>query len=113
MNRINITTVDDENEGVVYAGWFDRDRATHYPQGTYWDGHNTRSLATRSQWAHEALFRTAGGAWVLNRWSNRQSAQPETYRRVTAEEAYVWLATNEHEKALAELFAERHAAAEM
>lgn len=76
--------------------WFDPDAAERWDEATRFDGCNNISCATRSEWAHEALYRTAGGRWVLRAWSQWQGAC-ETYRAVTEHEAAVWLVENEHE----------------
>lgn len=41
-----------------------------------WNGSNHISQATGSQWEHESLLRTAGGWWVLHRWSQWQGVSP-------------------------------------
>lgn len=76
--------------------WFDADKAETWGDDTYWDGNNHISKATGSQWSHEALYLTAGGAWVLNWWSQVQGSR-ETYTVIEPEEATRWLVRNEHE----------------
>ena len=44
--------------------WFDLDAAKRFDEATIWDGRNRISLATGSQWDHEALYRT--GQWPLD-----------------------------------------------
>lgn len=98
MNRITIT---DEDGNA--AGWFDADRAQHFREDSYHDGRNFISKATGSQWEHQALYRTAKGAWVLNAWSQWQGSR-ETYCRIDEADAARWLVQNGHEppKSLAE-----------
>lgn len=57
------------------AGRFSIDAAEVYESQTYWDGRNTRQCATRSQWDHETLYRTAGGRWVMHSWSAWQGRE--------------------------------------
>jgi hypothetical protein len=98
MTRQNVYVTDeDECRGLhsVLAGWFDLDRADHFPEGKRWDGSNNISLATGSQWEHEALYRTAGGRWVLNSWSQLQGTTPE-WVFATEGEAREWLLRNEY-----------------
>ena len=76
--------------------WFDLERATKYSENTRFDGSNHISVNTGSQWNHQALYCTAGGAWVVNHWSQYQGSD-ESWDRVTAEEAVAWLIANDHE----------------
>lgn len=54
------------------------------------------SRVTGSSRAHEELYRTAGGRWVLCCWSDYDRV-PTTYEEVSPTEAARWLATNEYE----------------
>ena len=76
--------------------WFDLERATKYSEDTRWNGSNRISVATGSQWHHQVLYNTAGGAWVLNRWSQYQGSG-ESWDWISAEEAAAWLIANDHE----------------
>ena len=87
------------------VGWFDRAKAEEFDEGARWDGSNHISLATGSQWDHEILYRTAGGRWVLHRWSQWQG-RPERYRFITDAEAQTWLLKNEHDAAVERFFGE-------
>ena len=79
------------------GGWFDMDATRQkFSEHTRFDGSNYISCATGSQWEHEALYLTAKGAWVLNRWSQYQGVL-ETWRTVTPEVATQWLIENGHE----------------
>lgn len=100
MNRINITEYDEETGSYRLIGWFDASRADQYHESTRWDGSHLISLATGSQWDHETLWRTAGGRWALQSWSQWQGSYP-TWRYVSDDEARAWLTRNEHEEALA------------
>jgi len=85
--------------------YFYEDKATIYEEGTRWNGNNHISLHTGSQWDHEKLIRTAGGTWILNRWSQWQGSQ-ETYEETTDEEAAVWLSIAGEHRALSKYFPE-------
>jgi len=76
--------------------WFDVAKAELFAEATYWNGRNHISRATGSQWDHEALYRTAGGRWILNSWS-RVEGSTESWVEVTPGRAAAWLAENEHE----------------
>lgn len=53
-----------------------------------------RSKVAGGQWEHEHLYRTPGGRWVLNHWSQWQGSR-ETYRFITDDQARDWLLRNE------------------
>jgi hypothetical protein len=76
--------------------WFDIDKAERFDEDTYWDGRNMISKATGSQWHHEVLYRTAGGKWILHRWSQWQGDR-ESWTEVTDDAAAAWLVTNGYE----------------
>lgn len=75
--------------------WFDSKKAKSWKEETRWNGNNHVSLATGSQWDHEMLFRTAGGIYVLNHWSQWQGSR-ETYEEISAADAARWLSLNEY-----------------
>lgn len=70
--------------------WFNADSALIFKEDTYWNGSNHISKATGSQWEHEALYRTKGGVWVLNCWSDWQGSY-ETYEAISQDQAIDWL----------------------
>lgn len=76
--------------------WFIEEAAEKFDEATFWDGRNTISKATQSQTEHQALYRTAGGQFILNGWSDWQGSH-ETYDEISAMAAAKWLAINEHE----------------
>ena len=76
--------------------WFDRNKATVYRENTWWNGNNHISRATGSQWEHEAIYRTAGGIYILETWSNYQGT-PNTYTQITKETAAEWFVKNEYQ----------------
>lgn len=98
MARVNIF-----NEFRELVGWFDDEKAESFQEATWWDGNNHISIATGSQWDHEALYRTVGGRWVLRFWSQWQG-RPETYRFLTDSEAETWLLKNEYDEAVERFF---------
>ena len=97
---------------ITNGTWFDSDKATVFKEGTRWNGNNHISLATGSQWEHEELFCTAGGAWVLHHWSQWQGSEPR-YDQVDEAEAAAWLRRNEHHEVAASLFPAETAGAEI
>lgn len=85
----NWVTVTDPYEGTT-VGRFDRDRAERWEEALRWDGRNCISKATGDQWSHQALYRTAGGRWVLCRYSDYQH-KPTRYGWIDPVEAKAWL----------------------
>ena len=77
------------------GSWFDAEAAESFSEETRWNGNNHISKATGSQWEHEALYRTKGGLWILNHYS--QQGDAETYAIITNSEAAAWLVTNDYE----------------
>ena len=75
------------------AQWFDTAKAAKIQEGTTWDGRNRISLATGSQWDHEALYYTKSGRWVLNSWS-QWAGSIESYEEVSEDFACDWLIKN-------------------
>lgn len=88
MSRVALT-----DEG---GRWFDDDKADRFDEDTYWNGSNHISKATGSQWEHEAMYRTAGGVWILNCWSQCQGSV-ETYEEISKKSAAAWFVKNGHE----------------
>lgn len=97
MITIYRTLDDDDMPRRVVAGRFDPDRAEKFASDTYWNGCNTIDCNTNSQWDHLALWRTAGGRWVLHRWSAWQGSR-ETWELVDNDAAMRWcLAAERHD----------------
>ncbi len=88
-----------------FIGWFDRAKAEKFEEATRWNGNNHVSIATGSQWDHQALYRTAGGRWVLHGWSQWEG-RPERYRFISADEAREWLLLNQEDGAVEKYFGE-------
>lgn len=87
MNRENIYTDPEITGGEAqFAGWFDRDAATDYPEaGPDEPGQEPRS--------GEVLWRTAQGRWVLQRWSARWDT-PDRFTFYDPKAAPLWLGRN-------------------
>ena len=100
MARVNVF-----DEYGELQGWFDDEKAEKFIEARNWDGSNMISVATGSQWNHEALYRTAGGRWVLNAWSQYQGTL-ESYTYVSDRKAETWLLLNEHDEAVERYFGE-------
>src|ERR1035437_7523503 len=99
MSRINVyaeyTDGDDgEGQGELLEGWFNPAKAERFDEGRDFDGSNMISVITRSQWEHEALYRTAGGRWVRYHWSQWQGSR-ETDVFETDDAAKEWLIRSE------------------
>lgn len=79
--------------------WFDPSKAKCFAEDTWWNGNNHVSVNTGDQFAHEKLYRTKKGRWILHSWSQWQGSR-ETYEEVDQETAYAWLLKNDHEGAI-------------
>ena len=104
MSRIHVfTKPDNEFEGPQLAGWFNTDSAIAYEEATRWDGNNSVSVHPVGQYGHQLLYRTKGGRWVLNTWSQWEGVQ-ETYEFISDDTAKEWLLRNESDDAVEEWF---------
>lgn len=97
MARTNVYT------GTELAGWFDPDKATAFKPQTEWDGQNNVDINVNDKFAHQMLYRTAGGRWVLHNWSQWQGVQ-DRYEFVSDEAARTWLVRNDRDTAVAAYF---------
>lgn len=104
MSRINIFSTDEEGDRTL-VGWFDPAACDHFDEATRWDGQNNVSVNAGGQYDHERLYRTPGGKWVLNHWSQWQGVQ-ETYRFLAGDEARTWLLIAEEDAAVEKYFGE-------
>lgn len=95
MARINVYDYPDE-ESPTLAGHFDPEKAALIREDTRWseDAGQHVSIVSGGRYTHEGLYRTAGGRWVLNRWSQWQG-DAETYQFIDDETAKDWLERNE------------------
>jgi AICAR transformylase/IMP cyclohydrolase PurH len=78
------------------ARYFDRKLARKYEEDTRWNGNNHVSVATGDQYAHESLYRTKSGLWVIHHWSQWQGST-ESWEQISDAQAAAWLVTNGHE----------------
>lgn len=83
--------------------WFDEDKAEEYEAATSWDGQNHVDVNTGDRFKHQALYRTAGGRWVLHTWSQWQGSQP-VFEFVDEDLARDWLIKNDQDKAVQDHF---------
>ena len=78
------------------GGWINLDIAKKFGEEQTWDGRNYISVNTGSQWDHEVLYRSKGGVYVLQSWSQRQGSQ-DTWQRISVNEAVEWLLRNDYD----------------
>lgn len=71
--------------------WFDAEKAEIYKESTFHDGRNWISKATGSQFAHEAIYVTKSGKFIINHWSDYQGTR-ETFELISTEDAAAWFA---------------------
>ena len=106
MTRINVYSyATNEWDDTTLEGWFNTDSATLYHEATRWDGNNNVSVNPVGQHEHQALYRTKGGRWVLNNWSQYQGVE-ETYEFIDDATAKDWLLRNEEDDAVKQWFGE-------
>lgn len=104
MRRVSLT---DAVTGESTGRWIDLDRADRWDDATALDGSNRISVATGSQWAHETLWRSAMGNWVLQRCVHSDGGLMR-YHQIAEKNAYDWLIANDHTDAVpASALAER------
>ena len=84
------------NRQSIPGGWIDLDTAKKFAEDRHFDGRNMISAATGSQWDHEVLYRSKGGVYVLQSWSQRQGSQ-DTWQRISVNEAVEWLLRNDYD----------------
>lgn len=76
--------------------FFFTSKAQKFEEDTRWDGRNHISLATGTQFEHEALYRTKKGLWVLHSWSQWQGSS-ESWDEISDSDAANWLSRNNHD----------------
>ncbi|MEV7930497.1 CopG family transcriptional regulator [Kitasatospora sp. NPDC088779] len=88
---------------------FDPGAAEKFPENTRWDKRLNRQVGVNAGGVdgyHQALYRTAGGKWVLQRW--REGAENQArYQFLDDSAARTWLRHNEEEDAVRQFFGER------
>ncbi|PJE97113.1 hypothetical protein CUT44_14115 [Streptomyces carminius] len=92
-------------DGPQLVGWFNPDSAIKYDEGTRWDGNNNVSVNPVGQFGHQALYRTKGGRWVLNTWSQWEGSEGK-YEFVDDATAKDWLLRNDEDDAVEQWFGE-------
>ncbi|MER6605958.1 ribbon-helix-helix domain-containing protein [Streptomyces sp. NPDC000927] len=108
MSRINVYTQpthEYDPDGPQLAGWFNSKSADVYDEETEWDGRNEISVNQLGEFGHQALYRTKGGRWVLNTWSQRQGSA-DRYEFITDAIAKDWLLRNNQDEAFKKWFGE-------
>lgn len=90
----NIDHLDPTAGDATLAGHFDTDKATWFGEETRWDGNNNVSINAGTH-GHQGLYRTAGGRWVRNIWSDWVGSR-ETWEFIDDETAQTWLLHNEY-----------------
>jgi hypothetical protein len=75
--------------------FFFTSKAQKFEEDTRWDGNNHVSLATGSEFDHEALYRTKKGLWVLHSWSQWQGSS-DSWEEIDDADAARWLSLNNH-----------------
>lgn len=99
MARVNVY----DYESRQRVGHFAPESAELFGEATRWDGENQVSVNSVGRYGHQALYRTAGGRWVLNTWSQWQGVE-EKYEFVSPDAAREWLVLNEEDEAVERLF---------
>lgn len=106
MARVNVYQyAENEYDETTLAGWFNPDSSTKYDEATRWDGNNNVSINPVGRYGHQALYRTKGGKWVLNNWSQWQGSE-DRYEFIDDSTAKDWLLRNEEDAAVEQYFGE-------
>jgi hypothetical protein len=85
-----------DRQAIEDGRWFDKAKAKEFDEDTWHDGRNHISTPTGSQWDHESLWRTKGGVWVLQTYSNYGHIN-DTWTVTGDDAAAAWLVKNKHE----------------
>ncbi|MFF2751144.1 CopG family transcriptional regulator [Kitasatospora sp. NPDC058048] len=88
---------------------FDPDAAERFTENTRWDNRLDRQVGVNAGGVdgyHQALYRTAGGKWVLQSWCE-DAEDRARYQFVDDTQARTWLRHNEEEDAIRQFFGER------
>ena len=97
MKRVQLNKVEkDEYASIISvkntAQWFDIEAAKLYPETTYWDGQNKRSVNCDKH-CYQSLYETKSGNWVICNF-NDFSGSRTTYEAIGEDEAIEWLIKN-------------------
>ena len=104
MARTHVYRINPYDGTKTLAGWFDPDKAEAFEERVEFDGRNFVSTAPGvGQFEHEILYRTAGGRWVICRWSQRAGVEP-VHRFIGDREAREWLTIAGHDDAVRRFF---------
>ncbi|MBT2492353.1 hypothetical protein J7E96_28355 [Streptomyces sp. ISL-96] len=86
------------------AGWFILESATLFREDSeYVNDFDRVSVNTRTEHAHQTLYRTAKGQWVLCDWTDYADSTNE-YRFISDESAKNWLTLNKEDAAVEKYF---------
>lgn len=104
MSRVNVYKyAENEWDETALAGWFNPDSSTKYDEATRWDGNNHVSVNPVDRYGHQGLYRTKGGRWILNTWSQWQGSE-DRYEFIDDTTAKDWLLRNEEDDAVTQHF---------
>ena len=101
-NRTNVYRYEPEY-GRKYVGHFDQTAATIFNEDTRWNGSNSISVHTGSEFHHQRLLRTSQGRWVMNYWTNYADGE-DRYEFIDADQARAWLLLNQDDQAVERYF---------
>jgi hypothetical protein len=102
MARVNVYEAHDNGYGdaeYTLAGWFRSERAERYSDAD----HNGNGSGGTGR--GQAVYRTAQGRWVLERWT-RWQGEEDHLEYIDAETARSWLLKNDFDEAIEEHFGE-------
>lgn len=75
----------------------DTDKAQQqWTEATYWNGSNSISKNTDSEWEHQTLFKSKNGNYYLEN-SSAYEGRKSTAEWVSMTQAAAWLVLNDHE----------------
>jgi len=97
MTRINVYNYGDDDGEDCLAGWFNANTATRWTDADH-NGNGSGGVG-RGQ----AVYRTAGGKWVLENWTAWQN-EAHTHYFITPAAAQTWLLRNHEDAAVAQYF---------
>lgn len=106
MPRVNVYDYSTDEFGQSdpqLAGWFNPDSATSYEEATEWNGSNHISVNPVGDYGHQMLYRTKGGRWILNTWSQYQGVA-DRYEFIDDDTAKDWLIRNNEDAAAEQWF---------
>ena len=96
MTRIVVMEAEEDEYGQIVrraAGWFNADKAERVPGLREWDGNNMACVHLQDPHRGQNLYRTAGGRYVLETWSQWQG-EDTRHEFIAPERAREWLIVN-------------------